>query len=109
LQNAFGDLMTWVEKTKIRLNDDTKPHDVNTAEDLLKKHYDLKDDIAAKDDEFAYVNALGLRLLDKNKGAADVKVNAIEMAPMGIRCFSQFARSHTDSERQEKGALMSYD
>uniref|UniRef100_A0A914XIB6 Spectrin alpha chain n=1 Tax=Plectus sambesii TaxID=2011161 RepID=A0A914XIB6_9BILA len=72
-QNAYSDLMTWVEKTKILLNDDTKPVDVNTAEDLLKKHYDLKDNIAAKDDEFAYVNALGLRLLDKNKGALDVK------------------------------------
>lgn len=86
-QNAYSDLMTWVEKTKIRLNDDTKAVDVNTAEDLLKKHYDLKDEIGAKDDEFAYVNALGLRLLEKNKAAHDVKVRPIEFVADGQWTF----------------------
>lgn len=59
---------------KTQLADDVRAVDVSTAEDALKTHYNLNDDIMAKDDEFAYVRDFGNRLLQKNPQAKDVKV-----------------------------------
>jgi hypothetical protein len=59
---------------RAQLTDNVKPVDVAQAEILLEKHYELRTEIGRKNDEFAYVNELGARLLKKSTNATDVKV-----------------------------------
>ncbi|VDK61916.1 unnamed protein product [Onchocerca ochengi] len=70
---AVKNLQTWIDKTKSTLVDNTRPVDVSSAEELLKKHYELNDDISGKKYEFDYVHDLGQRLLQKNPALNDVK------------------------------------
>lgn len=65
-------MQTWIDKTKLSLVDNTRPVDVSSAEELLKKHYELNDDISGKKYEFDYVRDLGQRLLQKNFALNDV-------------------------------------
>lgn len=65
-------MQTWIDKTKLALVDNTRPVDVSSAEELLKKHYELNDDIGGKKYEFDYVRDLGQRLLQKNPTLNDV-------------------------------------
>ncbi|VIO98093.1 probable spectrin beta chain, putative [Brugia malayi] len=70
---AVKNLQTWIDKTKLILVDNTRPVDVSSAEELLKKHYELNDDISGKKYEFDYIRDLGQRLLQKNSALEDVK------------------------------------
>ncbi|EJD74610.1 beta chain spectrin [Loa loa] len=70
---AVKNLQTWIDKTKLALVDNTRPVDVSSAEELLKKHYELNDDISGKKYEFDYVRDLGQRLLQKNPALNDVR------------------------------------
>lgn len=65
-------MQAWIDKTKLALADNTRPVDVSSAEELLKKHYELNDDISGKKYEFEYVRDLGRRLLHKNPALNDV-------------------------------------
>lgn len=60
LENAVGEkiftnsakvLLNWVESVKLQLNADETARDVETAENLLKNHNDLAEEIKAQDDE----------------------------------------------------------
>ncbi len=60
LENAVGEqiftnsskaLLGWVETVKVQLNADETARDVETAENLLKNHNDLYEEIKAHDDE----------------------------------------------------------
>ncbi|VDM97600.1 unnamed protein product [Thelazia callipaeda] len=73
--NAVKNLQTWIEKTKVALADNTRPVDVSSAEELLKKHYELNDVITGNKYEFDYVRDLGRRLLQKNPSLEDVREN----------------------------------
>ncbi|CAJ0961940.1 unnamed protein product, partial [Mesorhabditis belari] len=64
--NALLEMHKWIEKTKKELNDMMRPIDVQTAEDMLKKHSELGEQIKDKKYEVEYVHELGKRLLDKN-------------------------------------------
>uniref|UniRef100_F1KPH2 Spectrin beta chain n=1 Tax=Ascaris suum TaxID=6253 RepID=F1KPH2_ASCSU len=70
---AVKNLQAWIEKTKNVLADKTRPVDIASAEDLLKKHYELKEDIDSKKYEFEYVRDLGKRLLQKNPSLNEVR------------------------------------
>lgn len=69
---CFRNLKNWIDKTQLALADTTRPVDVTAAEELLKKHYELNDDIGGKKYEFDYVRDLGRRLLQKNSSLNDV-------------------------------------
>ncbi|MFH4975130.1 hypothetical protein AB6A40_001839 [Gnathostoma spinigerum] len=71
--NAAKALLNWAAKTKAQLTETPKPVNVASAEELLKRHYELSDDIASKKYEFDYVRDLGQRLLQKNPSLAKVK------------------------------------
>ncbi|XP_025833247.1 spectrin beta chain, non-erythrocytic 1 [Agrilus planipennis] len=81
LQNAVGHkifdnssraLLGWVANVKDQLNADASARDVQTAENLLKNHKDLHEEIKAHEDEFAEITDLGNKLLKANPGATDV-------------------------------------
>ena len=57
---------------KEALNADESARDVATAENLLKKHQELGDDIHAHEDEFREVTGLGGQLLQRNPTLTDV-------------------------------------
>lgn len=50
--NSSKDLLHWVANVKEQLNADNMVRDVQTAEELLKNHEDLGNEIKAKDDEY---------------------------------------------------------
>lgn len=68
----FRNLQAWIDKTKALLEDTTRPVDVASAGELLKKHQELNEDIEGKKYEFDYVRDLGRRLLQKNPALNDV-------------------------------------
>lgn len=49
--NSAGALLSWVADVKDQLNAENTVRDIQTAEELLKNHQDLKQDIKARDDE----------------------------------------------------------
>jgi spectrin beta len=57
---------------KEALNADESAQDVATAENLLKKHQELGDDIQAHEDEFQEVTGLGGQLLERGPMLTDV-------------------------------------
>lgn len=62
----------WVAATKEALNANENARDVETAQNLLKKHQELGDDIHAHEDEFREVTGLGEQLLQRNPTLTDV-------------------------------------
>ncbi|XP_075227745.1 spectrin beta chain, non-erythrocytic 5 kst isoform X2 [Lycorma delicatula] len=71
--NSSKNLLSWVSGVKDALNADESARDVVTAENLLKKHQELGDDITAHQDEFQELADLGGQLLSRNPGLTDVK------------------------------------
>uniref|UniRef100_A0A158QA40 Spectrin beta chain n=1 Tax=Enterobius vermicularis TaxID=51028 RepID=A0A158QA40_ENTVE len=65
--DAYRKLQTWIDSTKAILEEYPRPVDVASAEDLLKKHRELKDDIDGKKYDFDYVRDLAERLLQRNR------------------------------------------
>ncbi|XP_044314041.1 spectrin beta chain, non-erythrocytic 5 isoform X3 [Drosophila rhopaloa] len=62
--NSAKVLLAWIDSVKDQLNADESARDVETANNLLKKHNDLGDDIRAHDTEFVEVIQLGKQLSD---------------------------------------------
>nr|XP_036670450.1 spectrin beta chain, non-erythrocytic 5 isoform X4 [Drosophila suzukii] len=62
--NSSKVLLAWIDSVKDQLNADESARDVETANNLLKKHNDLGDDIRAHDTEFLEVIQLGKQLSD---------------------------------------------
>ena len=62
----------WMASVKEVLNADESARDVATAENLLKKHQELGDDIHAHEDEFREVTDLGGQLLQSSPMLTDV-------------------------------------
>lgn len=81
LENAVGQqifinstkrLLAWIESVEEELRTAEKARDVETAENLLKKHNELGDEIKAQNDEFKEVIALGKQLQQRNPNLNDV-------------------------------------
>lgn len=81
LENAVGQqifisssksLLAWVESVKEQLNADEIARDVETSENLLKKHNELGEEIDAQNDEFKELVALGNQLIQRNPNLTDV-------------------------------------
>ena len=70
---ALRDLLNWIDRTKKTLNEDVHAVNVPEAEELLKKHYDLGEQIKDKKYEQEYCEELGRRLLQKNPRMKEVK------------------------------------
>ncbi|XP_046688428.1 LOW QUALITY PROTEIN: spectrin beta chain-like [Homalodisca vitripennis] len=71
--NSTKNLLNWIATVKEALNADENARDVVTAENLLKNHQDLGDDIRAHDDELREVSELGKQLMSRNPGLEEVK------------------------------------
>ncbi|KAL6743755.1 hypothetical protein Aduo_016762 [Ancylostoma duodenale] len=72
-ESALRDVLTWIDRTKKALSEDVRALDVQQAEDLLKKHYELGEQIKDKKYEVEYVQELGHRLLEKNPRLREVE------------------------------------
>lgn len=70
--NGSKNLLAWVDSVKDQLNADETARDVETAENLLKKHNELGDEIKAQSDEFKELLALGNQLMQRNPSLTDV-------------------------------------
>lgn len=70
--NSSNNLLDWIDSIKDILNSKEEARDVETAENLLKKHNELGYEIKAKSDEFKEVIALGKQLLQNNSKLNDV-------------------------------------
>lgn len=70
--NSSKSLLAWVESVKEQLNSDETARDVETAENLVKKHNELGDEIRSQNDEFNEVVALGQQLQQRNPNLTDV-------------------------------------
>ncbi|PIO53303.1 hypothetical protein TELCIR_25365, partial [Teladorsagia circumcincta] len=87
-ETALRDVLIWIDRTKKVLAEDVRAVDVQQAEELLKKHYELGEQITDKKYEAClrgypsrsgivilivdYVQELGRRLLDKNPRLREV-------------------------------------
>jgi len=69
--NSAKVLLAWIDSVKDQLNADESARDVETANNLLKKHNDLGDDIRAHDTEFVEVIQLGKQLSDGKPNMAE--------------------------------------
>ncbi|KAL5291928.1 SPTBN5 family protein [Megaselia abdita] len=70
--NSAKTLLAWIDSVKDQLNADETARDVETANNLLKNHNELGDDIKAHDTEFDEILQLGKQLSDSpNKPNAD--------------------------------------
>ncbi|XP_039432326.1 spectrin beta chain, non-erythrocytic 1 isoform X2 [Culex pipiens pallens] len=81
LENAVGQqiftnstkaLLAWIEGVHNQLNAEETARDVETAENLLKKHNDLGEEIKTHDDEFKQLAQLGNQLQSRNPNLVDV-------------------------------------
>ncbi|XP_067682927.1 spectrin beta chain, non-erythrocytic 5-like isoform X3 [Haliotis asinina] len=76
-QQKFGedakDILSWAGSMRARLASAEMPHDIQSAERMLKEHEEVGDDIKAHKDKFAKLRALGAEVLAKNPNAQDVK------------------------------------
>ncbi|KHJ77213.1 spectrin repeat-containing domain protein, partial [Oesophagostomum dentatum] len=72
-ESALRDVLNWIDRTKKALSEEVRPLDVQQAEDLLKKHYELGEQIKDKKYEIEYVQELGQRLLEKNPRLREVE------------------------------------
>uniref|UniRef100_A0A0N5AM27 Spectrin beta chain n=1 Tax=Syphacia muris TaxID=451379 RepID=A0A0N5AM27_9BILA len=71
--DGYRKLKAWIENIKTVLAEFPRPVDIASAEELLKKHQELKDDIDSKKYEFDYVRDLAQRLLQKNHDLPEVR------------------------------------
>ncbi|GIY06493.1 hypothetical protein CDAR_514752 [Caerostris darwini] len=78
-RNSVKSLLSWVSIVKQSLNSDEPARDVATAENLLKKHQDLGDDIAAHQDEFSDIQGLGVSLLQKNPESEEIRDSLVQL------------------------------
>ncbi|GFT80923.1 spectrin beta chain, non-erythrocytic 5 [Nephila pilipes] len=78
-RNSVKSLLSWVSVVKQSLNSDEPARDVATAENLLKKHQDLGDDIAAHQDEFSDIQGLGVSLLQKNPESQEIRDSLVQL------------------------------
>lgn len=69
--NSAKTLLAWIDSVKDQLNADESARDVETANNLLKKHNDLGDDIKEHDNEFVEVIQLGKQLSDGKPNMAE--------------------------------------
>lgn len=76
---AAAELRAWIATTQESLSDTRRPVDVADAERQLERHYELKDELKRKKDEFAYVHELGERLLRKTPNLTDVKAQLLQL------------------------------
>ncbi|XP_078592218.1 spectrin beta chain, non-erythrocytic 5-like isoform X2 [Branchiostoma floridae x Branchiostoma japonicum] len=67
------DLMSWLSSVKEQLKSEELARDVLHAEELIKQHQELKDDIAAHQDSFKELQRLGERLLRKAPTNRDLR------------------------------------
>ncbi|XP_055956724.1 spectrin beta chain, non-erythrocytic 2 isoform X1 [Patella vulgata] len=67
------DLLSWSGAVRARLASAEMPHDIKSAERMLKENGELADDIAAYKDKFAKIRVLGNEVLAKDPNARDVK------------------------------------
>ncbi|KAK6758912.1 hypothetical protein RB195_016254 [Necator americanus] len=72
-ESALRDVFNWIDRTKKALAENVRALDVQQAEDLLKKHYELGEQIKDKKYEIEYVQELGHRLLEKNPRLREVE------------------------------------
>lgn len=81
LENAVGEqiftngaknLLGWVDSVKNQLNADETARDVETANNLLKKHNDLGEEIKTQDDEFRELLNLGRQLVERNPNLTEI-------------------------------------
>ncbi|KAK3092932.1 hypothetical protein FSP39_009051 [Pinctada imbricata] len=71
--NDAKDLNAWAGATKAKLASAEIPRDVQMAEQMMKEHEDLKDDIDTHKPKFENIRALGASILGKDPKAQDVK------------------------------------
>ncbi|XP_053397817.1 spectrin alpha chain, non-erythrocytic 1-like isoform X2 [Mercenaria mercenaria] len=71
--DSAKELSSWAGQTKAKLKNAEIPQNVQTAENLLKEHKDLAEDIDAHKPVFEQVDALGVAVLGKTPNAQDVK------------------------------------
>ncbi|KXJ76213.1 hypothetical protein RP20_CCG010134 [Aedes albopictus] len=81
LENAVGQqiftnsskaLLNWIDGVHNQLNAAEPARDVETAENLSKKHNELGEDIKAHDDEFQQLAKLGKQLMQRNPNLVEV-------------------------------------
>ncbi|XP_055880886.1 spectrin beta chain, non-erythrocytic 2-like isoform X3 [Biomphalaria glabrata] len=74
------DLLNWASGVKRGLASAEKPHDIKSAEEMLKIHSEVLDDIKAHKDKLKATCDLGRDILSKNPNAKDVqeKVKKLE-------------------------------
>ncbi|XP_022241663.1 spectrin beta chain, non-erythrocytic 1-like [Limulus polyphemus] len=77
--NSAMSLLSWVSNVKQSLNSDEPARDVTTAENLLKDHEDLGNEIRTHEDEFNDVQELGKMLLRKNPEASDIRNMVVQL------------------------------
>lgn len=70
--NSAKNLFAWIDSVKDVLNANEKARDVETAENLIKTHNEMGDEIRTKANEFDEVIALGKQLNDRNIKSSDV-------------------------------------
>ncbi|CAB3398580.1 unnamed protein product [Caenorhabditis bovis] len=78
-ESALRDMIVWIEKTRKQMLEDVHPVDVDEAEELLKKHYELGEQIKEKKYEVEYVQELGRRLLERNPRVPNVNEQLKEL------------------------------
>ena len=72
--SAAEELLAWVGSTKDKLTAaPERVGGVEGAEELLKVHFELRDEMKTHEDEFGYVRELGARLMEKQPGNGEVK------------------------------------
>ncbi|CAL1542371.1 unnamed protein product [Lymnaea stagnalis] len=67
------DLLSWASGVKRTLASAEKPHDIKSAEEMLKAHEEVLDDIKAHKNKIKTTCALGRDITAKNPNAKDVK------------------------------------
>lgn len=70
--NSTNNLLAWTDSIGEILESNEKARDVETAENLLKNHNELGDEIRDQNDEFKEVIALGKQLQQRNPSMNDV-------------------------------------
>ncbi|CRK98513.1 CLUMA_CG011869, isoform A [Clunio marinus] len=78
--NSAKNLLNWVDSVKNQLNADETARDVETANNLLKKHNDLADEIKSQDDEFSELLKLGRQLTERNPKLKEIPVMMEKLA-----------------------------